>query len=176
VETGETQDSNPNFNELLDQWIAVVDSHEAGLQAIREALNITAANIQATHNHRRCLITTLGSPIHGREEPNENSRAGSQKQTPSEASTNPDGSEISRKRGRAAIETERDLAFIDLAKSLSTRSSWQIGIMERIESLENQQREISQKLENQQREMSQKLESFVDIINVKLDTLLTRLH
>jgi len=132
--------------------------------------------LQASRLHRQRLVTTLGSPIRGHTESNEDSAAESQEQTPSEvSSTNPARSKTSRKQGRQAVETEQDLAIIDYLKQRGTHPSPGQGIMDKLQSIESQQDEKLRLLESRQDEKLQLVSQKLESLDVKLDALLTRL-
>jgi hypothetical protein len=93
--------------------------------------------------------------------------------TPSEVSMNPERNETSQKHGRQAMETELNQAMINFFKARSIQAYNQqlegSGIIQRMQLLEESQRELSQSL-------SQRLETLDQQINSKLDALLIRRH
>jgi hypothetical protein len=133
IETGKTQESNPQLNLVLDRWIAIDDEVNQRRENNRRVSRCWVANLQNAHDHRANLISGMN---HNNSEAIETSPASSILQTPGEVLSNPpsntasnppsnlvsnpssnaasnlDSTEAQRQRGRAAIQTEADLAVI----------------------------------------------------------------
>jgi hypothetical protein len=62
VETVETQESNPQLNEVLDQWIAIEEIAKSRIQEACSSSTRRQATLDAAQSHRRHLTTTTLRP------------------------------------------------------------------------------------------------------------------
>jgi hypothetical protein len=172
IETGKSQDSNPRLNEVLDQWIAIVDTYELRVKTVKNAAKRRLVNIQTAQNHRQRLSTTLGPRIQATASSQETTLEHSP--VPSTTSLQYSSNETSTsgddftKRGKQTLETEVNLAFLHFLRQSGRQQSQQAtqdpALLHRLQALEDKQKGLIAQLETLRQ------------IDGKLDTLLARLN
>jgi len=170
IKTGESQETNPRLYEVLDQWIAIVNTHENDIKKVKNTAKRRLSNIEAAKEHRRYLTTTLGHQLQrtNSQETLEGSPAPLSSPLTQDSSTN-DTDEDRRplKKRKVALDTGLKFLLIQFMGRFGHWESQEViedPVLRRLRALEDQQKELNSRL------------GMLTQIEGKLDILLNKLN